>query len=192
MKNKKIIIVVLTAVCVIAFGTAYIFTGNQSKNNKDITFSTTEDYESVSQNTTFEQSKLIYVYVCGEVNSPGVVCLTEGARIYEAITATGGLTTDAEIGAVNQAELLMDGQMVYVPKIGEAYAVTETIGDGLININTATIEELMTLPGIGESRAADIISYRENTGAFLVIEDIMQVSGIKEAAFGKIKDYIKV
>ena len=192
MKNKKIIIAVLTALCVTAFGTAYIITGSKSSHSGSAGFETVEMADSISDTTEYVENKSIYVYVCGAVNSPGVVCLTEGARIYEAIAAAGGLTAEAAQGVINQAELLLDGQMVYVPKVGEDYVVAETVGDGLVNINTAGLEELMTLPGIGESRATDIINYRENTGAFLVIEDIMQVSGIKEAAFDKIKDYIKV
>ena len=192
MKTKQIITVALAALCVIAAGTAYILLGKADKEEETVAFETTTSFEGAIETEGLTEADMIYVHICGQVNSPGVVCLLAGARVYEAIDAAGGLTAEAFCGAVNQAEVLYDGQMVYIPAVGEEYTMPQETGDGLVNINTATVEELMTLPGIGESRAEDIVTYRESVGDFQVIEDIMQVSGIKDSAFSKIKDYIKV
>jgi len=137
----------------------------------------------------------IYVYVSGAVNAPGVYELLPGARAYEAIAAAGGLRADADEGYVNQAKEVFDGEQISVPAEGEAPELSGEgagITDGKVNINTAGAEALVTLSGIGESRAADIIAYRESHGPFASIEEIMQVSGIKEALFEKIKDSITV
>ena len=102
----------------------------------------------------------------------------------------------ADISAVNLADKIADGQKVYIPAEGEEPAVNvDTASSGMaskININTASESELTTLPGIGESRAKDIVNYRTKNGFFNSIEDVKNVTGIKEAAFEKIKDYIRV
>ena len=150
----------------------------------------------------------ICVYVCGQVEHPGVYELASSSRVYQAIFEAGGLTEEAAQEAVNQAASLEDGQQIYIPSKEEASqqadgaAWTEMGNQGgsaageqtsaLVNINQAGAEELMTLPGIGESRAADIIAYREINGPFASIEDIKNVSGIKDAVFQKIKDKIVV
>lgn len=148
---------------------------------------TDEQAEESTEHT--EDTEQIYVYVCGAVNQEGVYELPSGSRVYEAIEDAGGFREDADKSTVNQAEVLEDEERVYVPVIGEA--VQEAANqDGKININRASKEELMTLPGVGASRAESIIQYREEHGAFRQIEDIMQVSGIKEGLFEKIKDRI--
>ncbi len=139
-----------------------------------------------------ETSSRMCVYVCGQVMQSGVFYFEEGARVYEAIEAAGGITEKGDASAVNQADILSDGQMIYVPEKGENASVSGQGTGALININTADKTALMTLSGIGESRASDIISYRESNGAYTCIEDIMNVPGIKEAAFNKIKDHICV
>ncbi len=191
MKNKQVYIAVVVALCVVAAGIAYILSRESDVEPTVITEASSETVSDIEVTST--EADIIYVYVCGQVNSPGVVILNAGARVYEAIAAAGGMTGDALVNAVNQAETVTDGQMIYVPGIGEEYVIeTSSLGDGLVNINTAGVDELMTLPGIGESRANAIIDYRESAGGFSTIEDIMLVSGIKESAFSKIKDYIKI
>lgn len=149
---------------------------------------------------TSQTQATVFVYVCGNVVNPGVYEAAEDARVYELIDMAGGVTQDGCAEALNLAEHVFDGQKLYVPDYGE-YDFTENIvnqtgtagqGDGLVNINEAGIELLMTLPGIGKSRAQAIIDYRDSYGRFGSIEDIMQVSGIKESAFSKIKEYICV
>ena len=144
--------------------------------------------------TETEEEKFV-VYVCGAVRHAGVYELTAGSRVCDAISAAGGLTEDADATAVNQADYLKDSQQITVPFLSETVEGSSAAGGdagGRININTAGPEELMKLRGIGASRAADIIAYREAHGPFESIEDIMLVSGIKTAAFEKIRDEITV
>lgn len=140
-----------------------------------------------------EASSAICVYVCGAVKCPGVVELPEGSRVNDALEAAGGFAEDASRDHVNLAARVADGEKLFFPTCEEAAsAAEEKSGDGLININTASSEELCTLPGIGASRAADIIRYREREGTFETCEDIMKVTGIKNSVYDKIKDRIKV
>lgn len=136
---------------------------------------------------------LIYVYVCGAVAEPGVVAVPEGSRAADALAAAGGFGGDACQTAVNLADWVSDGQMLYFPTLEEAaVAAPPDGGAGLVDINTADAALLCTLPGIGESRAADIISYREKNGKFACCEDIMKVPGIKTSVYEKIRDRITV
>ena len=148
------------------------------------------------------------VHVDGAVMEPGVVELT-GAdlRVYDAVKKAGGLLDDADTSAINLAEPLADGAKIHIPHEGEVPAATslpaagqtETSGatgvaggSSLININTATAEELQTLSGVGEATAAAIIRDREQNGPFASPEDLMRVSGIGEKKFAKVKDDICV
>lgn len=136
----------------------------------------------------------IYVHVCGAVKEPGVYTLSEDARVFEAIKAAGGVTSDACEEALNQAELLKDGQRIYILTKNEWEEEKETAeqaSDGLVNINTADESGLCELPGVGGMRARAIIQYRQEHGSFQAIEDIQNVPGIKSGLFEKIKDYIK-
>ena len=147
----------------------------------------------------------VYVYICGEVINPGVYELSGDSRIYEAVDAAGGFTENAARECVNLASKVSDGMQITIYNREEAASLqadsasvdgnagkSGTSGSGLVNLNTATKEELMTLKGIGESKAEDIIRYREKSGGFKKIEDIMKISGIKENGFQKIKDSITV
>ena len=149
--------------------------------------------------------KDIKVYVCGAVQRPDVYEISADSRIVDAVSAAGGFAIDAYPEAMNLAETVSDGSRIYVPTKEEVDALAvvysdtgsgsgDTMSDstGRVNINTATLEELTTLPGIGDTRARAIIDYREQNGAFGNIEDIMQVTGIKEKSFSKIKDSICV
>lgn len=137
----------------------------------------------------------IYVDVSGQVRKPGVYMLLEGNRVFQAIERAGGLTEEANISQLNQAQVLSDGQKIYIPSKDE---VTKEDGkaadanDGKININTAGVEELMTLSGIGKAKAEAIIRYREEQGHFSSIDEIQNVEGIKEGTFQKLKDQITV
>lgn len=136
-----------------------------------------------------------FVHICGEVEKPGVYELAEGSRVFQAVEAAGGFTAEASQSSMNLAETIADGMQIVILSKEEAEAVQaaeEESAAGLVNINQASKEQLMALPGIGESRAEDIIRYREESGGFQRIEDIMKVSGIKDAAFQKIKDSIAV
>lgn len=145
--------------------------------------------------TTEDDPHMVYVYVCGAVRDPGVVEVPEGSRAEEALRLAGGMTEEADLFYVNLAETVTDGQKLYFPTAEEAgalEAVVKAAEEGLVNINTASAEELCALPGIGTSRAADIVRYREKNGAFQTKEDIMKVSGIKQNAYDKLCDKITV
>lgn len=173
----------------------------------------TEDLDVVKDEEKKEEESTISeirVYICGAVKKAEVITLPIGSRICDAVSLAGGLTEDADSTFVNLAKILSDGEQIYIPtKIEVAEMkeqgqlkqnwendkeqnVTDKMNQGTVNINTAGIEELCSLCGIGESRARSIIAYREEEGAFQKIEDIMKVQGIKEAAFEKIKDDIVV
>ena len=167
-----------------------------------------------------EEEKTLVVHICGAVSAPGVYELPAGSRIIDAVEAGGGFLPEAEEACCNLAEEIVDGCQIYIMTKAESCADGQTekkagiqtspdsdmqttdrnarsnsapaLENGLVNLNTADIAALMTLPGIGESRAKAIISYREQHGAFAKIEDIMKISGIKQAAFSKIKDKITV
>lgn len=149
-----------------------------------------------------ETSEMVYVHVCGQVVSPGLYTLPEGSRVDDALKLAGGFTEEADTDYLNLAMLLTDGMKLYLPAKGEDVPVMEenqgnaadSYGDKAttVNINRADVAKLCTLSGIGESRAKDIISYRESHGGFAKIEDIMKVPGIKESIFMKIKDSISV
>ena len=187
MHIKKIITIITAVVCVTAVCVVYAISSH--KEPQAVSYS--EPLMSNSYETESESLEIICVYVCGCVINPGVVYVEQGARICDAISLCGGLTDDAALDMINQAEIMTDGQKIYGPAIGEN-VVPEGNTSGLVNINTADKSSLMTLPGIGESRAEAIIQYRETEGAFQTIEEIMNVSGIKESAYNKIKDYICV
>jgi len=156
-----------------------------------------------------EKAKIICIHICGAVRKPGVYQLKDGSRVYEAVCAAGGYTPDADEDYVNQALILSDSDKLVIPTVEQTSkltqedveAKTDSFGvegslaktgkqeeaSGKININTASIEQLCTLSGIGEARAKVIINYRTENGPFTTIEDIMNVSGIKQASFDKIK-----
>lgn len=145
-----------------------------------------------------EETDIIYVQVSGAVNHPGVYELPLGSRVFQALELAGGMTQEAQEKSINQAQTLEDGQMIWVPTVEEAAALPEqqpeslAKDDGKVNLNTATKEELQTLPGIGEAKAQSIVAWREEHGSFTQIEDIMKIEGIKEGVFSKIKDSVKV
>lgn len=140
-----------------------------------------------------EAVREVWVYVSGNVAYPGVYCLPEDSRVFEALEMAGGMTDQAAEEGLNLAQRITDGQQIYVPGISDAAGnQTSDSGsqaDGRININTASVEELKTLPGIGDAKARAIIEYRSRQ-PFQSIEDIMNVSGIKENSFQLIRDLI--
>ena len=166
------------------------------------------------------QQAMIYVDVCGAVANPGVFQLAAGSRVFQAIEAAGRYLPEAALTCVNRAGVLTDGQQLYIltqeemerqgldpaemsgasdGQMNGSAGTGQNTGmnaqvqqDNRININTADEAQLTTLTGIGATRAQAIIAYREENGPFAAIEDIMNVQGIKEGTFAKIKDEIVV
>ncbi len=144
----------------------------------------------------------IVVHVVGAVPRPGVYEFPKDARVRDAIDAAGGLLTDADITFINLAAPLEDGQQLEIPYVGGTPIAPPAATEGpvtgvppnadLIDINTATLEQLDALPGIGPTTAQKIIDYRTEHGPFQRIEDIMDVSGIGPSTFDKIKNLITV
>ena len=137
----------------------------------------------------------VAVYVCGAVVSPGVYYLPIDAIKQDALEAADGFCEGAATTYVNLAEEIKEGEQIYFPdeeELIDGYSLLDDEGSDKININRATKDELMTLPGIGESKAEAIISYREEHGAFQSTEEITSIPGIKEGIYDNIKDYIVV
>ena len=193
--------------------------GNTDQNRKAEPSAGSTDRTELSDASS-EEAKTLVVHICGAVSAPGVYELPAGSRIIDAVEAGGGFLPEADEACCNLAEEIVDGCQIYIMTKTESCADGQTekkagiqtspdsdmqttdrnvrsnsataLENGLVNLNTADVAALMTLPGIGESRAKAIISYREQHGAFAQIEDIMKISGIKQAAFSKIKDKITV
>ncbi len=145
------------------------------------------------------ENKEVTIYISGEVNTPGVVTLNEGERLTNAIDKVGGFTKDADLNGVNIAAKIEDEQHYIIPKKGEVSisnskeaSSSERNKSSKININTATKEELDTLPGVGEATANKIINQREDAGEFKNIEEVKNVNGIGEKKFEEMKNLISV
>lgn len=140
----------------------------------------------------------LLVYVSGAVANPDVYTLPPETIVKDAIKAAGGPTKEADLNRINLAQRVHDEEHIYVPKVGEEkppitpQPTPQAQAGGKININTATVEELETLPGIGPTYAQRIIEYRQEKGPFKSIEEIKNVQGIGEATFEKFKDMITV
>ncbi|MCR4961823.1 MAG: helix-hairpin-helix domain-containing protein [Lachnospiraceae bacterium] len=142
---------------------------------------------------------MIYVSIQGSVESPGVYKMPVGSRVYELINLAGGIVGTADTRGINMVTELTDGTQLFIPSLEEeswntvaASAGLNETSSGLVNINTAGLDELMTLNGIGETRAKAIIAYREKGNSFEKIEDIMNVNGIKNGIYEGLKDQICV
>lgn len=176
---------------------------NYDAKEDDLDNSSTKD----SKISTSDEKGSIYIHICGEVREPGVYELKKKeARVIDAIEAAKGLTKKASLWAVNQAELVIDGQQIYIPSkdevtkdvvsnskdISKTDNIAQDTDSTKVNINIASEKELITLPGIGQAKARKIIDYRESNGRFSKIEDIMNIPGIKEGLFNKISENITI
>ena len=203
--NWKILGMVLLIVAVLAFcgGNAYQDWRAQGegltlvKESEDTAAADT----SASEENAAAASGEVVVHVTGAVSAPGVYTLPSDARVDDAVRAAGA-TAEADLSQLNLAQKLADGQKITVPAIGSASTsagegTTTTPADAssdgaLVNINTASLEELETLPSLGEVRAQAIITYRETNGGFRTIEELQEVSGIGEKIFADVAPYITV
>ena len=202
-KKKKIIAIII--VTIIGIGIYCYTDAIENTNNEEI-----ENVLEVVPTNTIEEKeeKNIFVHIAGCVQKEGMLELSSNSRIADAIEKAGGLTQDADLSDINLAYILEDGMKIYIPNQNERQEnneITENIPNtatmqiqdtnkkqDVININTATQEELDTLPGIGPATAIKIIEYRKEKGKFKQKEEIKEVSGIGEAKYEKIKEYISV
>ena len=136
----------------------------------------------------------LYVHVLGRVAAPGLYVLGEGSRVVDAVAAAGGFVEGADQGAVNLARLLSDGEQLYVPAEGEQPPLVAGMGatTGPVNLNTADIAALDSLPRIGPALAARILAWRESNGRFEAVEDLLAVSGIGQSTFDGLRDLVTV
>lgn len=200
----KLLKAVAVFICMLAAGACYSCSQDFNTQNDIIELESNyeEEIEDIHKDdvTAAQDKAVCYIHICGEVVSPGVYEAKEGSRVFQIVEQAGGFTENALSEYLNMAQIVTDGMKLVVPAKGELqdsdiYGQSELKqqeNTGMINLNTASKEELMTLKGIGEARADDIIMYRKENGAFMRIEDVMNIPGIKEAAFQKIKDKITV
>ena len=198
-EKKRIVYIAAAVIFILVCGIIYF--GNEKKNEPS--------YEPVVESTVCETSfpytdegtgnssydESVVVYVTGAVLHPGVYEVGGNMRVSDAIEAAGGFKNNAAADYLNLAAQLSDGEKITVPTKKEAKALNkddDSDESHLVNINTAAKEELMTLPGIGESKADAIIAYRQENGGYRNIEELMQISGITEGVYSKISEYITV
>lgn len=154
--------------------------------------------EKTNENTP-DKSGSIVVYISGAITNPGVYTLATSARVNDLVKMAGGLSDNAEQSAINLASPISDGEHVHIPAQGEvAVAIDNAQGgvqgeeSGKININTASAAQLEELPGIGPALSQTIITWREDNGRFTSPEDLLEVSGIGQAKYAKLKDLVSV
>lgn len=216
MTKRNIVLIMLVFLCVI---TSFILYGkNKSKVFKDeymknifVEEEATDDNsvevnaepikEVKGENQLTKGTKMIVVEIKGEVVNPDVYEISEGSIIRDLITKAGGLTNEASIGKINRADKLRDNQLIVIPNKNELSNANTNINvskegntaeEGIININTASLEELQKINGVGEVKAKSIINYREKNGGFKSIDEMKNIEGIGDKTFEKMKDQITV
>ena len=214
--RKQLYIYIALAFVVVALGVRYVLAGRaQASGSPGQLIGAPSPQGSGSTSTSASgvaasgdsSAQPIVAYICGAVAQPGVYDLEAGARVADLLKRAGGATTKADLSAVNLAAKLSDGQQVVVPKRGAVAAVaasgsaagsagTGATGGGsataIVNLNTATSDELDALQGVGPATAQKIIDYRTTNGPFKTIEELKNVSGIGDAKFAALKPYVTV
>ncbi len=218
VKNWKVVGIVASVIFFIGVSCVCYFRSNSDKYGSVESFDAgnviKDDVQNAgAQEKSVEESKkaddVIYIHIVGEVRNQGVVTLNKGQRIMDAIEKAGGVTEEADLSKVNLAFVLSDGQKVRIPSVNDEAGSGEefvTAGGGYnvvqggsggsvgvkVNINNASQTELETISGVGPSLAAKIINYREKNGKFRSIEELKNISGIGDAKFEGMKDFVEV
>ena len=212
MENKKIIGILLGVILTLLCGCFYLWQvvpQNESFEDKNLVedneIKLSKENKQDYRKETEKEPQEVYIYICGQVKKAGVYKFENEPRLIEVVNKAGGFKKNADKKALNLAKCIPDGTQIEIIKKGtkkkkniidskssnssyEGY----NQDDGKIDINTASKEDLMKISGVGEARANQIISYREKNGNFKAIEDIKNISGIKDGIYGRIKDSIKV
>ena len=186
---------VIGGILLILVGVGGLFSKKEESVEETTVVETTVLAEKTEVSTT--QETVIFVDIKGEVRNPGVYQMKVGDRVKDALEAAGGLTAEADSQKVNLAKRLEDQMVIVVPKVGEeaeeipaGETRNEATKEGKVNINTATVEELKTLKGVGEKKAEAIIEYRKKNGSFKTKEDLMKVRGIGKKLFESFEERI--
>lgn len=197
LEGKQVIALAFLTIILVAGGFIYYMRSKPTPIIQDV-YSTKNEKPALKTKKSKPKMDLI-VHVCGAVVNPGVFRLKEGDRVFDAISSSGGANGEANLDSLNLAAKLTDGQKVYVPKKGEQVSASlsgspsgssQQAESAPINLNTATAEELDSLPGVGEVLAQRIIEYRESKGNFSAIEDLRNVEGIGPKKFENIKNKV--
>ena len=186
---------VIGGVLLLLVGVGGLFSKKEEAMEKPAVVETTVLAEKTEVSTT--QEAVIFVDIKGAVKNPGVYQMKSGDRVKDVLDAAGGLTDEADSQKVNLAQRVEDQMVIVVPKVGEeateipaGLASKEATKEGKVNINTATVEELKTLKGVGEKKAEAIIEYRKKNGSFKTKEDLMKVRGIGKKLFESFQERI--
>lgn len=214
--------VVLISICILLLGVGIYFAVSYYKSLEEETkeVDTLKEEIPIKKETSKDDAKTIKVDIKGEVKNPNIYTMNETERIIDVITKAGGLTKKADTSMINLSKKLTDEMVIIIYSKEQVRKYTETKKEeqkkqelcneevqndacieenkeekeqtGKININTATLEQLQTLPRIGEAKAKNILAYRKKNGGFKKIEEIKEISGIGESIFDQIKDYITI
>ncbi|MES1038188.1 helix-hairpin-helix domain-containing protein [Peribacillus simplex] len=199
---------ITVAVAIVAAGIYFFLQQGENPADTEDIFSISEKEAEIekSENETAAEPLIIKVDVKGAVKSPGIFTAQAGDRVIDLISAAGSFTDKADKNKVNFAQIVEDQMVIYVPEIGEEVmgnleniqvgssgdAATKGASGGLVNLNTATQEDLETLTGIGPSKANAILDYRETVGKFKEVDELKKVTGIGDKTFERLRDSISV
>lgn len=183
-RNKLLYILIV----LVFLGVFWGWYWNQNSQESEIILSGSQ----VNDEAEETAGEIIMVHVTGAVNAPGLISLPAGSRLMEAVSLAGGFTESADQSAINLARKIKDEEKIVIPLLGEASQLSGVTTDGRININTADLAELKSLPGIGEVLAQNIIDYRKENGSFTQLEDLMNVNRIGDKIFESIADSITI
>ncbi|MFJ7509929.1 helix-hairpin-helix domain-containing protein [Peribacillus simplex] len=206
--SKRKMAMITVAVAFVAAGIYFFLQqGDNPADTEDIFSIAAKEAEiEQSENQTDTEPVIIKVDVKGAVKSPGIFTAQAGDRVIDLISAAGSFTDKADKDKVNFAQIVEDQMVIYVPEIGEedkgylenmqvgssGDAVSGGTSGGLVNLNTATQEDLETLTGIGPSKANAILEYRETVGKFKEVDELKKVTGIGDKTFERLRDSISV
>jgi len=192
------------AVVAVVLGGIWLLQGSPSRAEDQLPFAS-RSTSSVAREvelptTTSTTPSAVVVYVTGAVGAPGVYTLPSPARVTDAITAAGGAASDADLDVVNLAATVRDGERIYVPKAGEPVppvvagevVIDSSVPAGPVEINTATVDQLDVLPGVGPATAAAIVAYRDQHGPFQTVDQLAEVRGIGPAKLDAIRALVVV